>query len=184
MIKTLQIYLIKHFPGRMGTKLRRFFYSRYFGHSDFSIDEGVTITGFEQNIKVGRQFKVNSGVRLFASEGKLTIGNNVYINLDCIMSADRSEIIIGDNCLIAPRVSIWCSNHNYIKKDKLIRNQGCTGKAVRIGSDVWIGAQAIILPGVTIGDGGVISSGSVVTKDVPSYAVVAGVPAKVIKMRE
>ena len=78
---------------------------------------------------------------------------------------------------------IFTANHQY-KKDSLIIEQENIIKPVIIGSDVWIGARSIILPGVTIGEGSVIAAGSVVTKSVDKYSVVGGNPAKLIKYRE
>ena len=74
-------------------------------------------------------------------------------------------------------------NHNYYKKDVLINQQGVNLKPIKIGNDVWIGAKAIILPGVTIGDGCVIAAGSVVTKCIEPYSIVAGNPAIMVRRR-
>lgn len=95
------------------------------------------------------------------------------------------EVHIGDDVLMAPEVIIMTVNHNYSNRNDIIRHQGVTPmKPVIIGNNVWIGRRAMIMPGVHIGKGAVIAAGSVVTKDVPEYAVVGGVPAKVIKYRE
>ena len=91
--------------------------------------------------------------------------------------------MLGDNCLLANNVTIWCSNHEYRERNRLIREQERIMKPVNIGRDVWIGAQATILPGATIGDGCVVGAGSVVTKVFPPYTVLAGVPARAIKTR-
>lgn len=91
--------------------------------------------------------------------------------------------MIGDRTLIAPNVCITDHNHN-IRRDRLIADQGCSGAAVRIADNVWIGTQAVILPGVVIGKGVVIAAGAVVTKDVPEYETWGGVPARRIGERE
>ena len=85
---------------------------------------------------------------------------------------------------MGPDVQIYTRNHRYDRIDIPMYEQGESEiKEVKIGNDVWIGARSIILPGVTIGDGAVIAAGSIVTKDVESYAVVGGNPAKIIKYR-
>lgn len=116
------------------------------------------------------------------SPSKLRIGNNVSINRRCTINAGGG-VTIGDNTLIGPGVVIYSQNHRYEKRDLLINSQGYVLKSVTIEDNVWIAANSIILPGVTIGRGSVIGSGSVVTRDVPSYSVVAGSPAKVIRLR-
>lgn len=86
---------------------------------------------------------------------------------------------------MGPEVLIYTQNHCYEDETKPIIQQGYTKtKPVVIGDDVWIGARAIILPGVNIGSHSVVGAGAVVTKDVPDYSVVGGVPAKVIKRRK
>lgn len=113
---------------------------------------------------------------------RVTIGYNVFINRGVNITA-RAEITIGDNALIGPNVVINSGMHNYEKTNILIRDQGHRIQPICIGNDVWIGACAVIMPGVSIGDGSVIGAGSVVTKSIPPYSVAAGVPAKVIKHR-
>lgn len=93
-------------------------------------------------------------------------------------------IEIGNNVMISPRVSIYSENHNFEDIDVPMMDQGVTRSFVKVEDDCWIAANSIILAGVTIGRGAVVAAGSVVTKDVPPYSVVAGNPAKVIKSRE
>lgn len=111
------------------------------------------------------------------------LGENVHINRNAYLWAGtQSKIKIGDNFVCGPGIFITSDNHG-IKRNQLIREQKGVEKDVVIGNDVWIGAYGIVLPGVTIGDGVVIAAGSVVTKDVAPYAIVAGVPAKEIGQR-
>ncbi|QEK13193.1 CatB-related O-acetyltransferase [Crassaminicella thermophila] len=112
------------------------------------------------------------------------IGENSYINGGIIKASEKGKIVIGDNCLISYNVHIRTDGHNYKNRFTLIKDQGHIEKDIIIGNDVWIGAGAQIMSGVNIGDGAVVAAGSVVTKDVPNYAVVAGVPARIIKYRE
>lgn len=114
----------------------------------------------------------------------LSIGANSYIGEGNNIRAAGGQISIGSNSFISQNVSIVASNHN-IKKDLPIAYQGWSksNNYVIINDDVWIGANSVILPGVTIGIGAVVAAGSIVTKDVPEYSIVAGNPAKVIKFR-
>jgi acetyltransferase-like isoleucine patch superfamily enzyme len=114
---------------------------------------------------------------------KLKIGKHTYIGEHNNFRATLGSIIIGENCLISQYVSIFSSDHG-IKRDSLIKDQEWTSKGgVVIGNDVWVGASVNIMSGVEIGEGAVIAAGSVVTKNVPAYSIVAGTPAKVIKNR-
>lgn len=113
--------------------------------------------------------------------GKVTIGENSGIGSKCEL---LGEVHIGDNVLMGPEVVFYTINHMFCDKNKIILAQGREKeKPIYIGNDVWIGRRAMIMPGVKVGNGAVIAAGAVVTKDVPEYAVVGGVPAKVIKHR-
>jgi acetyltransferase-like isoleucine patch superfamily enzyme len=85
--------------------------------------------------------------------------------------------------MISPRVSIYAENHNFQNPDVIMKDQGVTRQKVTIEDDCWIASNSIILAGVTVGKGSVIGAGSVVTKDVPAFSIVAGNPAKIIKSR-
>lgn len=114
----------------------------------------------------------------------MTIGENTYINGNChIVAGKNSKIVIGKNCLIADNVHIRTVTHNYMDKKKLIQEQGHNERSIKINDDVWLGYGSQIMPGITIGRGAVVGAGSVVTKDVEDYAVVGGVPARIIKYR-
>ncbi|NSB32863.1 acyltransferase [Clostridium saccharoperbutylacetonicum] len=113
---------------------------------------------------------------------KVLIGNNVVIGRHNMITA-KSLISIGDFTIIGAYVQIIDQDHG-ICKDKLIKEQNAIIENVSIGRDCWIGAGAKILKGVKIGNGVVVGANSVVTADVPDYAIVAGVPARIIKYRE
>lgn len=154
-----------------------------------TIGRNVVINALcKQGIKIGDNVTVKDGsiiegygVLRNLGEG-LTIGNRVGISQNCFI-AIRGFIRIGDNTIIGPNVSIFSENHIYDDVNIPIVDQGEKRDNVTIGKNVWIGTRATILSGVKIGDGAVIAAGAVVTKDVPAYALVGGVPAKVIKMR-
>ena len=109
----------------------------------------------------------------------LKIKNNVSINRGSVIHAGGG-VSIGDDVLIGPGVIIYSQNHEF-ETGGLVRDQGYSLKPVFIDSNVWIAANAIILPGVSIGSGSVVAAGSVVTKDVESNTLVAGNPARFIR---
>jgi maltose O-acetyltransferase len=105
----------------------------------------------------------------------IRLGQRVFINFNCVI-LDVAQVTIGDDTRIGPAVQIYTAEHPLDADER--RNGLESGRPVTIGSNVWIGGGAIILPGVTIGDDAVIGAGSVVTHDVPARARVAGNPAR------
>jgi len=122
-----------------------------------------------QNIAVFTPLYINYGKHI-------TIGKNVFMNFDCTFLA-LGGITIEDDVLIGPKVSLITENHPLNPKDR----KGLICKSILIRKNAWIGANATILPGVTIGENAVVASGAVVSKDVPDNTIVGGVPAKFIK---
>lgn len=134
-------------------------------------------------VSIGNSCRFGPHVRVSCKTGAvLSIGDNVSLNQGSFIVVNE-EVIIGNDCRIGEYVSIRDNDHQWKNKDVLIRLQGFSCSPVVIGNDVWIGRGVSINKGVTIGDGAVVGANSVVTKDVPSYTVVAGVPAKFIKNR-
>jgi maltose O-acetyltransferase len=112
------------------------------------------------------------------------LGKNVHVQRNVyIWAGKNSKITVGDNTIIGPGSFITSDNHG-LKKDQLIRDQDGFEQDINIGSDVWLGAYSIVLPGVEIGSGVVVAAGSVVTKSVTPYTIVGGVPAKKIGDRK
>lgn len=137
---------------------------------------------------VGTNVSVGDGT-IVGFGDNIHIGNNVSINYRCILN-DCNSIVIGNNVLIAPGVQINTASHPTALNERLTPNWDSASGEYRwrtfarpiiIGDGCWIGANATIIAGVTIGDGAVVAAGAVVTKDVPPYTMVGGVPAKVIK---
>ena len=148
----------------------------------------------------GKCSKIHRSVRMDTPPyRKFSLGNySVVESYSCINNA-VGDVIIGDhtrvglhNTVIGPvtigshvnlaqGITVTALNHNFAEKDLRIDEQGVSTNPVTIGNDIWIGANAVILPGVTIGDHAVVAAGAVVTKDIPPHTLVAGVPAKIIK---
>lgn len=128
--------------------------------------------GKNVNIERGAHFSMGNGIR---------IGNASGLGVNCLV---HGPLEIGENVMMGPDVAIFTHTHKYDRTDIPMCEQGSSISKVTIGNDVWIGMRAIIMPGVTIGNGVIIGAGAVVTKDVPDFAVVGGVPAKVIRYRK
>lgn len=109
-----------------------------------------------------------------AAFDRIKIGNNVFINSNCLAMA-RGGITIEDDVMIAGNVQLLSNNHDEYERQVL------TCEEIIIKKGAWIGAGASILPGVTIGKYAIVGAGAIVTKDVPDYSVVVGIPAKVVK---
>lgn len=106
-------------------------------------------------------------------------GKHLFVNYNCTI-LDVAKVKIGDNCLLAPNVAIYTAGHPVHPDTRASMYE--YGKEVTIGDNVWIGGNAVICPGVHIGNNVVIGAGSVVTKDIPDWAIAAGNPCKVIRL--
>lgn len=148
-------------PGRFGSWLRRTIYPFAACGRDDLIMEGLWVEYPE----------------------RLSIGDHVNVNRDCFINA-AGGVTIGDWAMLGPRVVIYSQNHAIDRLDVPISLAAEERAPVVIGADVWLGAAAMVMPGVTIGEGAVVAAGAVVTHDVPSRAVVAGVPARHLRWRE
>ena len=110
--------------------------------------------------------------------GDVIIGDHTRIGMH---NTIIGPVTIGNHVNLAQGITVTALNHNFDDTDKRIDEQGVSTTPVIIGDDIWIGANAVVLPGVTIGNHSVVAAGAVVTKDVPTHSIVAGVPAKIIK---
>lgn len=137
----------------------------------------------DSGVWIEKPFRCNYGENI-------TLGENTFINFDCIFS-DDNRIEIGKSCMFAPGVHIYTVTHPTEAPERIrdISGDELAGtlpyntytRPVVIGDYVWVGGGAIILPGVTIGEGAVIGAGSVVTEDIPEYCLAVGVPCRVKK---
>ena len=108
----------------------------------------------------------------------IVLGNNVYFNFNCVI-LDPASVTIGDNVMLGPAVQIYTATHPLNASERRMGRE--FAQPVAIGSDVWVGGGAIILPGVHIGERSIIGAGSVVTRDIPGGVFAAGNPCRVIR---
>jgi acetyltransferase-like isoleucine patch superfamily enzyme len=134
-------------------------------------------------LRFGRLCWIGDGTKIRCHEGVVEIGAKTVFGQDCTISAYK-RVRIGEQCVIADRAMFIDFDHGVTEVERPIRRQGIYTRDTIVGSNVWIGYGACILRGVRVGDNSIIGTNSVVTKDVPANAVVGGVPAKVIRMRE
>jgi acetyltransferase-like isoleucine patch superfamily enzyme len=134
-------------------------------------------------VEFGRFVWIGDGAKIRCHEGRVEIGRKTVIGQECTISAYQ-RVRIGEQCVIADRAMFIDFDHGVVEVERPIRQQGIYKRDVEVGSNVWIGYGACVLRGVRVGDNSIIGTNSVVTKDVPANAVVAGIPARVIRMRE
>lgn len=134
-------------------------------------------------VRFGRFVWIGDGTKIRCHEGVVEIGEKTVIGQECTISAYQ-RVRIGEQCVIADRAMFIDFDHGVVEVDRPIRVQGIYKRDVEVGSNVWIGYGACILRGVRVGDNSIVGTNAVVTKDVPANAVVGGIPARVIRMRE
>jgi acetyltransferase-like isoleucine patch superfamily enzyme len=134
-------------------------------------------------VRFGRFAWIGDRTKIRCHEGEILIGAKTVIGQECTISAYR-HVRIGEQCVIADRAMFIDFDHGVVEVERPIRAQGIYMRDVDVGSNVWIGYGACILRGVSVGDNSVIGTSTVVTKDVPANAVVGGIPARVLHMRE
>ena len=174
------------FPGQLGQLLRIFWASltfQYFGKGS-RLGWGCSVRG-TQDIYIAEQVSFDEICFIDAIGGHVKIGTNTKFNRNVNLNASVSgRIIIGRDCLVGPNVVMRTAGHVFSDAKSTINAQGHKADNITIGNDVWIGANAIILPGVNIGDGCIVGAGAVVTKSFERGVIIGGVPASVIGKRE
>jgi acetyltransferase-like isoleucine patch superfamily enzyme len=172
-IKNIMIYRFK---------LRALFWSFFMKEvgKNVQIASDVFITGpkfitLKENVMIGAHSEI-------IPSADVVIGSNTQLGGHLYLVAG-GNITIGKNVLLGPGCKIVAFSHNYQEADRSIMSQGTSCKGITIEEDVWIGANVVVLDGVTISRGAVVGAGAVVTKNVSPYSVVGGVPAKEIKKR-
>jgi acetyltransferase-like isoleucine patch superfamily enzyme len=140
-------------------------------------------------IIVGDQTTIDRGAILKSSGVVRNLGQGIRIGARTSVGAfnvilGQGGVFVGDDVLLGPGVHIYSENHNFDDLDVPIRQQGETRDPVIVGDNVWVGANTVILAGASIGDGSIVAAGSIVRGTVPPYSIVAGVPAKLVRMRD
>jgi acetyltransferase-like isoleucine patch superfamily enzyme len=157
--------------------------SRSFNKSGLQFMPGYPVSVYgPENISVGNNLRGMGHIYFYANEGSLMIGHNCGLGSNIQLGASAGRIFIGNDVMIASNVVMRAADHGVEKNEKMYK-QAYTSGTIIIEDDVWIGANAVILKNVTLGKGCVIGAGSIVTKSVEPYAIVAGNPAKLIKYR-
>jgi acetyltransferase-like isoleucine patch superfamily enzyme len=154
-----------------------------------SIGDGAILSGLgSDGLRIGTRTNVGAYCRLIVGTDIARPGNYIRIGDHCGIGEYSSVggsggVSIGKNTIIGQYFSAHPENHNFADVTRPIRDQGTTRKPIEIEDDCWLGARVTVLGGVTIGRGSVVAAGAVVTRDVPPYSVVAGIPARVVGSR-
>ncbi len=168
-------------------KIMLCFYYIFARHLPYQPIPGYRLGNFLRKIvakicfkKVGANIVIKS--KAYFGDGKnIQMGNYSQLGINCKV---ENDLVLGDYVLMGPDVIIYSSSHEYSDIEVPVMFQGGKlRKSVTIGNDVWIGTRCIIMPGVTIGNHVIIGANSVVTHDIPDYAVACGAPAKIVKYR-
>jgi acetyltransferase-like isoleucine patch superfamily enzyme len=177
---------------RYGRLLGRYLWRRFFTAAGRRWrTNGLVFFGRGLELEIGAKGQVDFGrfvwigdkTKIRCHEGRVEIGDKTVMGQECTISAYQ-HVRIGRQCVIADRAMFIDFDHGVVEVERPIRLQGIYKRDVVIGSNVWIGYGACVLRGVSIGDNSIVGTNSVVTKDVPANAVVAGIPARIIRMRE
>jgi acetyltransferase-like isoleucine patch superfamily enzyme len=139
--------------------------------------------GRHATLRIGRWAWIGHGCKIRVHEGTVEIGAKTVIGQECTISAFQ-HVSIGRECILADRVMLIDFDHGVTEVERPIRLQGIYKRDTRVGHNVWIGYGACVLRGITVGDNSVVGTSAVLTHDVPANAVVGGVPARVLRMRE
>jgi acetyltransferase-like isoleucine patch superfamily enzyme len=159
---------------------------RNFVAEDYCEIQGLSTQGlvFGDRVTVGRFAMIRPSGYYGRDIGVgLRVGNRSNIGANCYIGCSGG-IEIGENVMMSPGVSLFAENHNFVRTDIPMKDQGVTRKMIVIEDDCWLASGSTILAGVRVGRGSVVAAGAVVTSDVPPYAIAGGVPAKVIGWRK
>ena len=182
-LEELWVALFGWLPTPLGMGLRAIAWLPLFAtRSLVRFGTGVTLAGC-RNMRFGRGVRVGRHCILTAQQGELRLADGAALSPGVHLGADHGRIEVGSATAIGPGTVVRAANHRFDRCDVPIMAQGHVPGTVIIEDDVWIGANCVITPDVRIGRGAVVGAGAVVTRDVAPFAVVAGVPARVIGKR-
>jgi len=200
--------LVSPIPGAIGFFLRRLFYKKLFakigdgtvigpyltlrcpdrislGNNVF-LDDNVTLDakGEESHIIVGDSILIGKNSSLSCSSSEIHLGNNVSVGSNCYIRASRAPVKLGSYVTIGAHTVIISGNPSYKRLDIPMMKQKGKARGIAVGNDVWIGIGVKVVDGANIGNGCVIGAGAVVIRNIPDYAIAAGVPARIIGSRK
>ena len=187
--RSFRLLLFGHWPTKIFLgKGVSFFYGRNIRWGQWiQLEDGVHLNALgrhpiilKNNIRIGAYSRLITSTTFSEPGAFICIGNNVGIGEFAYLGG-AGGLTIGDDCIIGQYFSCHPENHRFSDLNELIRLQGHTREGIHIGANCWIGSKVTILDGVNIGSDSVIAAGAVVTKDMPSHSVIAGVPARVIR---
>jgi acetyltransferase-like isoleucine patch superfamily enzyme len=212
LFELLQYELLTFFlspvPGALGFFLRKVLYKKLFAYAgrgtiigpsvtvrcprQISLGDNVFVDGQAvldakgpgSRIEIGDSVLVGSNTVFSCASASIVVGHDVSVGPHCYIRASKGSVRLGSYVTIGAQTVIISGNPDYKRLDIPMMKQQGQAEGVTIGDDVWIGVGARVVDGVQIGEGCVIGAGAVVVKDVPDYAIVAGVPAKVIGSRK
>lgn len=147
-----------------------------FGKDCFVAPEAALFAEPHRAIRLGDRCTIAATVFI---HGPVCFGDDVSVNVGACLDGGAKGIVIGSGTRIAAQVKLYAFDHGFAS-DRPVSEQPVRSRGIRIGRDVWLGAGACVTDGVTIGDGAVVAMGAVVTRDVDAFAVVGGVPARVL----
>lgn len=183
--------LLKGWLGAMGTDCEISFGVSFAGHDGIRLGDRCFVArhvdmiaggGPGCQIDVGNDVRIREGCYLDSHGGWIRLADKVFLGPQCLVYG-HGGLSVGQNTMIAGQTVIIPANHVFDRTDIPLREQGESRKGIEIGENVWIGAHCVILDGVHIGHDAVIGAGSIVLKDIPPYAIAAGNPARVVRMR-
>jgi len=189
-LRSLVYRLIMKLDGAVGIEagVRIAYANKIHLEKNVYLDSGVYLHALPAGISIGHDTFIMHHTMLHVfnfrnlPQAGIKIGHNCFIGEFNVMRG-QGGISIGNNVYTGPMAQIVAVNHVYSDPHKLIREQGITAQGITIEDDVWLGANAVVVDGVSIGQGSIIGAGAVVTKDIPPYSIAVGAPAKVVKDR-
>lgn len=184
------IYLKSYFVAGFYSSQFKFFGNNVRIKSMLNQAEGLSCISIGNDVVIGKQVRLTAWRSHLSITGKQVFNPEIILGNNCSIGDGGhitaiNKIILNDNVRLGPHVLITDNSHGEFKENLLCvapnKRPLCSKGPVIIGTNVWVGEKVSIMPGVTIGDGVIIAANSVVTKSIPSYSIVAGVPAKIIK---
>lgn len=180
LVEIYQCLNLRYLVDRVYSHAIRFRFKKCGPGLRLTLSTSITSLG---SISIGKNFSAMGRLSLYANNGEILIGNNCDVNTNVQIGAGYGRIKIGDHVMIGPNVVLRSSNHGMVKGAGPMKSQPVSFGEIVIEDDVWIGANAVVLSGVTIAHGSVIAAGCVVSQSTEPYSIIAGIPGRKISER-